>query len=331
MSAQRHEVLDFPGAAELVAAGRTPEPDPSVLSAVLSAVRSAIDDESGRVPDPAAAEPHVIIPLYRRRRFLASAAAVAAVAAAAIAAPVVSVDGGEPAAGAQAAAFFNSMAEKAAAGADGPYWKITSASSEPGTATRKETVYLSPHGLTAVEDGKTLSKPQPNGMRWLVGDERLDWNGLKNLPTDPSALRARLAAGKDGAAADEQVVTEAGGLLSFSPARAELRAALYRVMATTPGAGIRTGVSDAEGRTGTEVTWKYAAVDAAGITSTPHWIIDPSTGGILEENHTATEDYDGSGCEPSNGVDDECTPSLSEGDLTSRQTFLFNGPVNNIG
>lgn len=330
MSARRQEVLDFPGAAELVAAGRTPEPDPAVLSAVLSAVRSAIDDESARVRGSAAAEPRVITPLYRRRRFFASAAAVAAVAAVAIAAPVISMDGGEPAAGARAAAFFNSMAEKAAAGADGRYWKISSTSSGPGTTTRNETVYLSPGGLTAVEDGKKLSKPQPNGMRWLVGDEHLDWNGLKNLPTDPSALRARLAAGKDGAAADMQVVTEAGKLLSFSPARAELRAALYRVMATTPGADIRTGVSDAEGRTGTEVTWKYAETGAPGIAGTTHWIIDPATGGILEEKHTATEDYDGSGCEPSDGVDDECTPSLSEGDLISRQTFLFNGAVNSI-
>ncbi|WP_428957180.1 hypothetical protein [Streptomyces sp. cg35] len=331
MSAQRHEVLDFPGAAELVAAGRTPEPDPAVLSAALSAVRGAIDDETGRAPAPAAVGPRVVVPLYRRRRFLASAAAVAAVAAAAIVAPVVSLDGGRPAAGAEAAAFFNSMADKAATGANGPYWKITSTQSGPGTKTRTRTVYLGPDGLTAVENGETFSKPQPNGMSWSVGDERLDWNGLRDLPTDPSALRARLAAGKDGAAADEQVVTEAGALLSFSPARAELRAALYRVMATTPGAGIRSGASDAEGRTGTEVTWKYAAADGPGITSTPHWIIDPATGGILEENRTAAEDHDGSGCEPSNGVDKECTPSLSEGDLTSRQTFLFNGPVNRIG
>ncbi|MFD7203483.1 CU044_5270 family protein [Streptomyces sp. NPDC059893] len=331
MSTQQHDdVLDFPGAADLVAAGRTPEPDAAVLAAALSAVRGAIDAETGKATAPAAAEPRVVIPLYRRRRVLASAVAVAAVAAAAIIAPVVSVDGGEPAAGAEAAAFFNSMAKKAASSADGPFWKITSTTSAPGTATKTRTVFLSPDGLTAVENGETLSKPQPNGMSWPVGNKRVGWNGLKNLPTDPSALRAKLAAGKTGAAADEQVVTEAGQLLSFSPARAELRAALYRVMAATPGADIRTEVSDAKGRKGTEVNWKYVGADGPGIAGDPHWIIDPATGGILEESRTAAEDYDGSGCEPSDGVDKECTPSLSEGDLTSRQTFLFNGPVNRI-
>ncbi|MFI6874431.1 hypothetical protein ACIBL6_13395 [Streptomyces sp. NPDC050400] len=332
MSAQRHDdVLDFPGAAELVAAGRTPEPDPAVLAAALTAVRTAIDTETAKPQDLAAAEPRVVVPLYRRRRVLASAAAVAAVAAAAIIAPVTSMDGGSPAASAEAAAFFGTMADKAAGGADGPYWKIKATEVAPGTATRTRTVFLGPDGLTSVENGEKLSKPQPNGMTWRVGDKRLDWQGLRALPTDPTRLRAELAAGKDGAAADEQVVTEAGQLLSFSPARAELRAALYRVMADTPGADIRTGARDAKGRKGTEVTWKYTSTEGPGIATTPHWIIDPATGGILEENRTAAESYDGSHCRPSDGVDKECTPSLSKGELTSRRTFLFNGPVAGIG
>ncbi|MQY13470.1 hypothetical protein SRB5_36180 [Streptomyces sp. RB5] len=320
---EQHDVLDFPGADTLIAAGAVPEPDPAVLVAAHAALRTASSAVTVR--------PH------RRRGFLAAAVAVAAATAAGVVVPVVDTGGGGPSAEVAAAAFFDTVADRAQrAPDDGPYWKITERESLFGGAPMTHTTYLAPDRMLG-GDG-TEWKPVgvgPGGQRkqlfagpnWLVGDELVGWDEVRDLPADPAALRRRLSEGAAGGEANAQVVRQAGELLSRSPARADVRAALYRVMARTPGAEVRPGARDTEGRRGTEVSWTYDQPDEQGITANPHWIVDPSTGAMLEQYGTAAAAYDGRGCEPSEGVDGECPLPLAAGDPVARTTYLFNGPV----
>lgn len=227
-------------------------------------------------------------------------------------------------------AFFTSVAhaaEQQPAG-DARAWKITvqERSNDPERPTRTETVILTPRRLIQLGVG---SKPGPSGgkLTWDVGDDRVDWNQLQGLPTDPERLRELLAAGAHGREQGALVVEQAGQLLSFSPAGPQLRAALYRVMAGTPGVELTEKVTDARGRVGTGITWPYQNTTGIGIRTQAHWIIDPDTGALLEIRRVALEAYDARGCVPSKGVDDECSPSHAKGDTLDTRTYLHNGPT----
>ncbi|MGZ2358351.1 CU044_5270 family protein [Streptomyces sp. 372A] len=257
------DLLDFPGAAALERAGRTEPLDPAVQARAHSLVLEAI---------AADASAPVAAPRFGRRRVLALAAAVAAVAVGAAVLPVTGFGGDGPAASASASEVFTSMADHltVSKGAHGgmitgqirssAYWKSTVESWVEGGKPRVDTRYLSHNSVTIMTaDGRTFTKAIPGRASWPVGKGRVTWEGLAGLPTEPDALRRRLAAGSHGADdAAQQTVQQAGQLLTDAPLSPELRAAIFRVLAKTPGATVEEGAKDAKGRAGTRISWKWA-------------------------------------------------------------------------
>ncbi|PZT72272.1 MULTISPECIES: hypothetical protein [unclassified Streptomyces] len=321
------DLLDFPGGAALARAGRTEPPAPEAAARARSLVLAAIAADAA-APAPAPAR------RFARRRVFALAAAVAAVATGAAVLPVVGFGDDGPAATASASEVFTTMADHTTtgAGAGTRYWKTEVRSWAEGRKARTDTRYLSRDGVVVkTQDGRTLTKENPGGTSWPVGKGTVDWDGLGTLPTDPDALRGTLSAGARGAdAAAEQTVRQAGRLLTDAPVSPEVRAALFRVLAQTPGATVTEGVKDAVGRSGTRISWKWAARptesnkrewgwspttyknDKGGwkIEATAalreNWIVSPTDGRLLEVGHD---------------------PDDRPGHVVQRETYLNAGPA----
>lgn len=112
---------------------------------------------------------------------------------------------------------------------------------------------------------------------FTVGDSHLDYAALRALPDDTAAMEAKLAnfSKPDGIAGGTARSMRAAQALLQYPIRSEVRAAIYRVIATFPDVKARTGVKDAMNRVGTSVTW----VDGA---YRRELVFDPDTGVDLE-------------------------------------------------
>ncbi|MYQ77489.1 MULTISPECIES: CU044_5270 family protein [unclassified Streptomyces] len=297
------DLLDFPGAAALERAGRTEPLDPAVQARAHALILDAIAaDASADVPAPR----------FGRRRVFALAAAVAAVAVGAAVLPVTDFGGGGPAASASASEVFTSMADRVAAGtaSPAPYWKTTIRTWVEGDRAHTDDTYLGRNKVVIkTQNGRTITKENPNGTSWAVGNASVAWDDLDTLPTRPDALRRALAAGAKGSAA-EQTVRQAGELLTGAPVSPRLRAALYRVLAATPGAVVTGGVKDATGRTGTQVSWKWKEKWPVHSDHNPNWIVQPSTGRLLERN---------------------MEPGTNPGHISQRDTYLYAGPARTTG
>ncbi|MEO3848318.1 hypothetical protein ABGB09_11780 [Streptomyces sp. B8F3] len=291
-----------PPGADAVAAART---------ALREAVRHDIGLRSAGAPAVGRRRP------ARRRGLFLAAGAVAAATATAVVLPVVALDGGAPPAHASAAGFLTTMADQSAADGAGTadYWKIATKYVRYDGSRGEDSVVLSP----------THVGEKPLQMTWLVGEERVDWAGLAGPPTDPAALRAELAEGASGSGAERQVVTRAGNMLTFSPASAELRAALHQVLADSSGLRLAGPAEDSEGRTGMQVLFRP---DGGFPATQTHWIVDGDDGQVLETAQLTTEDFPGDpDCKPMDGVDTECHPAYDESGIVDRETYVFNGPV----
>lgn len=327
------DLLDFPGAAALERAGRTGPLDPAVQARAHSLILDAIATDAASAP--------VTVSRFGRRRVLALAAAVAAVALGAAVLPVTDFGGEGPAASASASEVFTSMADRVAGepASSAPYWKTTVRSWAEGTRAHTDDIYLARDRVVIKpENGPTITKKSLNLATWRVGTARLRWDDLDTLPTRPDALRSALSAGAKGSAA-EQTVAQAGDLLTDAPISPKLRAALYRVLADTPGAVVTEGVKDVTGRTGTRISWKWKEKRAYEIQRNvrpgsetqdeerpgyeiheekatgveiynPSWIVQPSTGRLLERNYT---------------------PGGKDGHITDRDTYLYAGPAKTTG
>ncbi|MFD9460689.1 hypothetical protein [Streptomyces sp. NPDC060027] len=308
---QDTHVLDFPGATALKDAGRTGPPDPAVLATAQSLVRRAIAADTEHAVPTTTSATVVVAPRFGRRRLVACAAAVAAVAAGVAVLPVVGV-GSDPAASASAADLFNTMADRAASGSqrNAPYWKTTVKSWVEGDRTHTDDTYLSRDKLVIkTQNGRTITKKAPpGGVTWSVGDRKVSWDGLDKLPTRPDALRRVLSEGAEGPAAAERTVRQSAQLLTEAPASPRLRAALFRVLADTPGAKVTERVKDGAGRIGTEISWKWSK-NFAHSPHDPNWIVRPSDGQILECNSVRADDAD---------------------HITGRATFLYTGPADSV-
>ncbi|MGW3661997.1 hypothetical protein [Streptomyces sp. NPDC005141] len=308
---QDTDVLDFPDATALKDAGRTEPPDPAVLARAHSLLRGAIAADTGHAVPAIASATTVVTPRFGRRRLVACAAAVAAVAAGVAVLPVVGV-GSEPAASASAADLFNTMADRAASGSErnALYWKTTVKTWVEGDKPHTDDFYLSRNKLVIkTQNGRTVTKKAPpGGTSWSVGNRQVSWDNLGKLPTRPDALRRILSAGAEGSAAAEQTVRQSGELLTDSPASPRLRAALFRVLADTPGAEVTEGVKDGAGRIGTEISWKWSK-DFAHSPHNPNWIVRPSDGQLLEFNNVREDDAD---------------------HITGRGTYLYAGPADRV-
>jgi hypothetical protein len=107
------------------------------------------------------------------------------------------------------------------------------------------------------------------------------------LPTDPSDLRTKLLAiaeqqtppsAGEGLSDDDYVYQEADLLLWSPLVSPTLRSALYKVLATTSGFTLVTGVTDPAGRAAIAMTRHYD-----GIAETDTTYEDPATGAVLSQ------------------------------------------------
>jgi hypothetical protein len=250
--------------------------------------------------------------------------AVAAVAAAVRAAvvtgaavlPVVDF-GGKPAASASAASvFLNGVADKAAArrAVRAPYWKVVIHQAKAAGGIGATQTYITsrtgvysittPHKISFKSAKSAANTPV---WSWSLGNGRVTWDQLDELPTDPAKLRARFA-GETPALAAQDIT----GVLTDTPAGPQLRAALYRVLAGLKGVRLLGTGKDAVGRTGTLVSLDEPGNPARGrgtdTSMTFSALIDPRSAQVLQsEQHSGRS-----------------------GALLSRVTYLSTGPVYKI-
>ncbi|MEU1308417.1 CU044_5270 family protein [Streptomyces cinnamoneus] len=318
------DLLDFPGARRLRAAGKVAPPSADAVAAALAAVRSAAGRVEGDGPavelewEPVAA----VVPVrtWRRRLpVLASAAAVVAVTLG-VAFQPWSDSGdvhGSPAA--ERTAVRERTGTEAGAGAGAaPYWKVrTFHWNRTSDETQKpdesyETVWLSRNDERGQSgDGPVREHPQGEmaGTAFWIDRNPIMWDELEKLPTDPDALRARLLGKATGESAEEGLFNGIEELLARSPAEPRLRAALFKVLTGIPGARVTEQVKDSTGRPGT-------AVDLDADTWRLRLVIDPGTLHTLEAVTTARNDGLKWG-----------TQKLRAGDILLRTTYLSVGPA----
>lgn len=304
--------LDFPGAETLMAAGRVEPPKAETVAAAQAVLRAAIerDTEAAAVPPSAARARRRagLARLFFRPRVVVTALA-AAVAAGVVAYPALTASDSAPTQPASAKTFLNDMAQVAASApaTKAPYWKTTLTINHRADGRKPQTLswYLDRKGKTTMvnPDGSTTVAVTIRG--YTVGDRNLDWNQLDKLPTDPKALASLLPSANSANSAGgkaKSTFNHATDLLGQSPARPELRAALYRVLADLPGVEVAGPAKDITGRTGTALEWTTDS-------TTVRLIINPKTGDLLEETETA----------PRTGA------------LEARYTYLTNAPADKIG
>ncbi|MFE2580662.1 CU044_5270 family protein [Streptomyces sp. NPDC059378] len=277
------EVLDFPGAHALIAAGDVAPPDATVVDNALSAVRLAAVADGADTGRNAGAARRLI---GTRRRVLV-VAAVAAVVAGAIAVPTIPFGETPPAASADAATFLHEVAETAADAqpSDAPYWKVSEKNIfTPRGYSNSFTVWIDRTGEIKHVPGSSAYTRIPAGKNpgsqssWLVVDQRLTWDDLSKLPTDPGALKAYLLGGKH-ATSDEHLVFKSIFYLLAAPVSPEVRSALYDVLAGLPYLRLVGPVHDGSGRAGTAI--EYDGPDRRG-----RIVIDPKTAMPLEYRAT---------------------------------------------
>ncbi|WP_116213296.1 hypothetical protein [Streptomyces olivoreticuli] len=310
-------LLDFPGARRLKAAGKVAPPSADAVAAALAAVRSAAGAAEGNGPaveyelerEPVAA----VVPLrsWRRRLpVLASAAAVVAVVAGVAFGPWS--DSGE-ARGSSPAAQGSAAQERTGTA---PYWKVQTRQWSRTSESRQkdesyETVWRSRSDTRGQSgDGPVQYYTQDvAGVPYTICNNRIYWDQLDKLPTDPAELRARLVGKETGEEADEGLFLGIEELLAGSPAEPRLRAALFEVLTRIPGARVTEHVKDSTGRAGT-------AVDLDAGTWRERLIIDTGTFHALELVNTARNDGLKWGKQ-----------ELRAGDLLMRTTYLSVGPA----
>jgi len=139
----------------------------------------------------------------------------------------------------------------------------------------------------------------PTASTWTTGlapaDVPASWQSpspawLAALPRDTSALRDRLYADSagQGRSVDGEAVVYVADLLRSGVVPADLRAALYRVLATVPGVEItssRATIGDATG-----VGLGY---DEAADGTRQEIVVDPTDGELVGERYVAVEALDG--------------------------------------
>lgn len=312
------DLLDFPGARRLRAAGKVAPPSADAVAAALAAVRQAAAGQADGNGDGPAIELErepvaAVIPMRTWRRRLPVLASVAAVVAVALGVAFQPWSDSGNAHGSSPAAVQEQTGTGTA-----PYWKVrTSHWSRTSDKTQKpdksyETVWLSRNdkrGQSGNGPVREYSLGEMAGTAFWIDRNPIMWDELEKLPTDPDALRARLLGKATGESAEEGLFNGIEELLAQSPAEPRLRAALFKVLTGIPGARVTEQVKDSTGRPGT-------AVDLDADTWRLRLIIDPGMLHTLEAVTTARNDGLKWG-----------TQKLQAGDLLLRTTYLSVGPT----
>ncbi|MEV0226159.1 CU044_5270 family protein [Streptomyces sp. NPDC050704] len=287
---ERDDILDFPGADELLLAGVVTPPSTEKLTAVRTLLAQVAERDAWILgaatapgaldtpdipdtPDVLANEAEVVPPdepvvvlaaaepgepgalprrsrVTRRRRVLIAAAAVAAIAAGAVAYPALDV-GGEPASTTSAAsAFLNDMAEISEQ-APATHGKYWRVRAETVKGGKKVT-----ETWYADRAGRTW-RVAADGKAYVWAENHARWRVDGRHLTWPEL--DRLPTDPDALAArfSKDPATrfyEVAYLLESSPASPALRSALFRVVAEMPGVTLTAGVEDDRGRPGTAIT-----------------------------------------------------------------------------
>jgi hypothetical protein len=246
---------------------------------------------AARNPDarPAAAYAPKPRPAWRRPLMIGGAVGVSA----AVAAGLVVATSGTPAPGAPAptkavsyslAADFLNHAATAARAQDASLPKPDQVSYEkklisvPGAADpyRECSVLWSPQPLTGLGGGSVGLNcgsgvpPVPAGLAALrssaLAHPQYQYPALNTLPASPAALRAALYAaaarggatwGLPGVRSQDVIVTFLISRLLEAPLSGPVRAALYGLLAQTPGVTLVRDAVDADGRHGTGIRWNW--------------------------------------------------------------------------
>ncbi|MFC4033341.1 hypothetical protein ACFO3J_17860 [Streptomyces polygonati] len=288
---EQHRLPGHPGGtagcpelAALTAAREVAPPSATALADVRAVLRAAVERE-----EEAAVVPATRPRLRGPRRWIVTGAAAAAVATGLAVLPVVDFGGGGTAADASAAAFLDETAQHAATGVQhsGKYWRVFTASLVPGTAEVRDVMFvdrekardriLNPNKAGMITSWYSEYRGQ---WRWGTGRAVVTWDQLNQLPTSTAALRTRLTGTDFG-----ETVRTVTDLLATSPASPKLRAALYRVLATTPGIRLDGAARDSRGRKGTSISVTYnEQFGPATARATEQLLIDPRTGVLLQEH-----------------------------------------------
>ncbi len=311
------DLLDFPGARRLKAAGKVAPPSADAVAAALAAVRSAAAG-AAEAHGPAVElerEPvAAVVPSRTWRRRLPVLVSAAAVVAVALGVAQPWSDSGDVR-DSSPAAQRTADQERTGSGT-APYWKVRThhwgRNSDPqGKDESDETVWRSRSDIRGHFGDRPVQyySLEVAGVPYEVCGNRIQWEELGKLPTDPEALRARLVGKATGDSADEGLFTGIEELLASSPAEPRLRAALFEVLKRIPGARVTEHVKDSTGREGT-------AVDLDAGTWHKRLIIDTGTFHTLEAVDTARNDGLKWG-----------KRELRAGDLLMRTTYLSVGPA----
>ncbi len=168
--------------------------------------------------------------------------------------------------------------------------------------SRPSVVVDSPSHLVRKLSGPASVEPPTFGTStetWTTGlapaDVPASWQSpspawLASLPRDTAALRDRLYADSagQGRSTDGEAVVYVADLLRSGVVPADLRAALFRVLATVPGVEITSSEVQLGAGTGVGLAY-YEATDG----TRQEIVVDPSDGELVGERYLAVEGLDG--------------------------------------
>ena len=287
------------------------EPSPALLARARAAL---VEGTTGRTPYDG-----LPVPARRRhrRRWTVAVASVAAAAAALLVVPVLDSGPAQPTATASAAQVFLLRSAEAAAAADAPdardarYWYVRSSVGGAQAffaGTREVWIGHRDRGLLRENGQRTDNPPTKLDRASFFG---LTWEQLFDLPTETSALRAKVyaLAGDAGPGPDAEAFVVVGDLLRESPAPPSVRAALLRVAATIPGVTLGARTTDSEGREVVPVSRRQPGYE-------DRLLMDPNDGRLLGEENVTTTDEQPQG-----------QPPLPAGTVAFRTTTLASGPA----
>ncbi len=315
VAAEIHEAAAIREAGSVAGVGEVSGVGRSEAAALAGVTRT------GEVPAPAqppartrAARAARVLRTGDRRRWIVAAACVAALTAGLAALPTVGADGPPPAAANAASAFLGSVAAHARGSSVGANASLLTTVRErrPGFPETEFTVTIG-HGQGVIRPAQGHDHGPARSPNFPYGPflaPSFSWREVATLPSGTAELRDRLEA----LAPRQDLFGVIGGLLSISPVTPEVRAALYRVLATVPGVDLLGTGTDARGRAG---TW------LAHDDGTMRWklLVDPHTGRLLQQDQVTLKAVPAAPC-AKDRTPPVCPPALAAGDLVSRMTFL---------
>lgn len=190
-------------------------------------------------------------------------------------------------------------AQRAPAGS-GTYWHVRTRARWNGTGLTDAETWVTRDGQSWIRNQKTgatpVELPPPSaGSNWLgpffLGGQKLTFNQIENLPTDPAALTSWITTnaaqhgGKSGGPAPdaarqrEDVFESLDSLLSQLPSTPAVRAAAFRALAALPGV---TALGPRDG--GQAIQFTTVGGEQATL------VVDPATGAIRATNFVVTND-----------------------------------------